>query len=356
MNNRDELDKDFRVATHEVRGAPVRWNQVEKRVRRHKLVAFRSFGALVLAFTIAIACGFIAVKLLVDPAYRAQLSSANTTVTFGEGAADLGHTQLGKYIREAGVRLIPTDTVALREEGFVFRAKLRLVGFRNRLLSFAWALRSVTSGQRVVAATYASPMTLRPSANSSTTTLQVWISYPQTTGRYRVDFILRGANEQVLNVSESQPFTVAAPRVSTPYQAPGYDALLPLGWRFTEKYAPASPGRFVTRMVGPMGLSVLIDTTRHTSGDPARSAKTIEDLYHGLPGYRRVEFHRTGRAGASAFEWSFEFEGLRRTDILFYRGGDGYGVLAVGSPRRSAEIRAVALEVARSILSRPYGK
>src|SRR5581483_10426890 len=126
--------------------------------------------------------------------------------------------------------------------------------------------------------------------------------------------------------------------------------------RFTERYAPASPRRFVTRMVGPMGLSVLIDTTRHASGDPAHSASTLEALYHGLSGYRRIEFHRTNRAGASAFEWSFEFEGLRRTDILFYRGGDGYGVLAVGPPRRSAEIRAVALEVARSVLSRPFGK
>jgi hypothetical protein len=179
----------------------------------------------------------------------------------------------------------------------------------------------------------------------------VWISYPQKTGRYSVDFTLHDAKGEVLSRSHSQPFTVVAPRISTPYQAPGYNALLPLGWRFTEKYAPASPRRFVTKMAGPMGLSVLIDTTRHARGNPATSARTLENLYRGLTGYRRVAFHRTARAGADAFEWSFDFGGLRSTDILFYRGGDGYGVLAVGSPRRAGEIRAVALEVSRSVLS-----
>jgi len=353
MTNNDGLDRDFRAVTRTVRGEPVHWEQVEHRAQQQRPTSWRIFGVLAAILTIAIACTFIAVKLLVDPAYRAEFTSATTAISFGEGATELGHTELGDYMRATGVRPLPTDVIALREEGFVLRASLHLIGLRHRSLSCGWTLRSV-SNQSVAATAYASPAILRPPSDDSTATVQAWMSYPQTTGSYRVDFTLRDAHGRVIDVSQSRLFTVVTPRISSPYRAPGYSALLPKGWKLTQRYEPASPGRFVTKLVGSEGLSVLIDTTRHVSGDPASSAITVEDLYHGLTSYRRIAFHRTDKAGRGrAFEWTFEFERLRRADIFFYRGGDGYAVLAVGPPRRYVEIVAVALKVARSILSRP---
>lgn len=352
MTGKDDVDQDFRAATREVRGAPVRWHRVEEQARRHERAAFRGFGFLALIVTIVIAAGFIAIKLVVDPAYRAQLSSANTTIAFGEGAASRGHTRLGEYMQEAGVRPIPVGTLALQEEGFVFQGRLKLAGFQGRLLNLTWALRSTASGYPTPVATYASPATLRTPSGSLTATLQAWIGYPRATGSYIVELILRDTGGQVLSISRSHPFTVTAPRISTPYRSPSYEALLPTGWRFTEKYFNASPHRFVTKMAGPMGLSVVIDTTRHVKGDPASSAATVEDKFHGESGYRRVAFRRTNSVGFSAFEWSFESEHTRRTDIFFNEGDEGYAVLAVGPPRRAAEIRAVDVGVARSILSR----
>lgn len=157
----------------------------------------------------------------------------------------------------------------------------------------------------------------------------------------------------LINKSQSHPFTVAVPRIAIPYETPGYVALLPSGWRFTEKYSPAPQHRFVTRMAGPNGISLLIDTTRHVEGDPADSARTLEALFRHQPTYRVTESFRTDAVGVRAFEWSFEYEGSHTTDIFFYKGGDGYAVLAEGSPKHATEIRAVALKISRSIQPRP---
>jgi hypothetical protein len=352
MAVKDDLDNGFRAATREIRGAPVQWSEVDQRARRHKRAAFRGYALLALAITVLTAAVSVAVKVAVDPAYRAQLSSASTAISFGEATADLGHTELGTYVHEAGAKAPSVSAMALREQGFVFRAKLRLTGLRARELSLTWTLRSATSGKRARTTTYGNPTMLRPASNKSTPTVQVWISYPHATGRYRVALTVRDARGRTLNVSQSRPFIVTAPRIATAYQAPSYGALVPSGWKLVEGYNPAPLGRFVTKMVGPSGLSLFIDTKPHYTGNPELSAKSLEAKDHGNPVYRRVSFHSVRSVGGGAFEWSFEFEGRRRTDIFLSHGDDGYAVLAIGPTRHAGEILAVAMAVSRSIVSR----
>lgn len=349
MSNRHNVENDFRSVTREVQVEPVHWGQIQRRVRRRRLTVL---GGVIMT-AIVIAAAVIGIKVLVDPAYRVQLSSATAAVTFGKDHAELGSTQLGEYLHQSGASPVRMAApIALREEGFVFDSTLDLVGLRHRALRYQWTLHSMVSGQQVPVAIYPASGTLRPSSNDATTTLSVWMSYPAKIGHYQVDFLLRDAKGQVLDESQSRQFKVLAPRIATSYEAPGYVALLPSGWKFVERYTPASPHRFVTRMTGPNGLSVLIDTTRHINGNPADSAKVLEALFRDQPTYRRVEFFPTNAVGVRAFEWSFEDEGIRKTDIFFYKGGDGYAVLAEGTPRYADEIRMIALRVGRSVESR----
>jgi hypothetical protein len=352
MTSKNDVEQTFQSATRDVQGKPVRWHRVERRARRLRLVALLGFVTAVVALTIIIATGIVAGKKATDPSYNPPLfSRATTDVDFGEGRTRRGHTRLGEYLRGAGLPRSGLTNAALREEGFVFSGLLSLKGYRNKPLELSWALRAANSGRRLAVDTYPNPTAIRPASKDVTANVQAWISYPRETGRYNVDLTLRRPNGTIESRSQSEDFTVFAPRVATAYRTPGYEALLPVGWRFVTKYEKAAePRRYVTEMVGPRGLSIQIDTTLNYSGDPARSAEYLEGLHRqNTPGYHRVGLDRVVLGGKPVVQWSYEIDSVRKTDILFLRGPHGYGVLAQGPKRWAREIRAVARLVARSI-------
>ena len=96
-------------------------------------------------------------------------------------------------------------------------------------------------------------------------------------------------------------------------------------------------------------MSILIDTTLDRSGDPAESARYLATQFEDVEeSYKRLSFDRRS-LGGSAFEWSFELGSTASTDIFFYRGHDGYAVLAKSPIDRFREARLVARTIVRSL-------
>jgi serine/threonine-protein kinase len=149
--------------------------------------------------------------------------------------------------------------------------------------------------------------------------------------------------------SVSAPASANAPPVALePYASASYSAQLPVGWTANKDYADMGAFFETRRSKGPM--TILIDVSPGTSGDPRDTASAQEPT--GDPSYRRIRWRYTGLNGARAFDWIFNLNGERREDILFYSGGNGYGVLGTGPPSRSREILAITRSVAESIRSR----
>jgi hypothetical protein len=133
------------------------------------------------------------------------------------------------------------------------------------------------------------------------------------------------------------------------YVAPTYEADLPTGWRQVQDYESQGSGTFYRTKLQKGSMSVLIDTTPDSSGDPRDTAARQES---GDPSYRRLRWRYIQLGPETAFDWAFALNGERREDILFFRGGDGYGVLGAGPPSRYREILAVTRRVAESVVKR----
>jgi hypothetical protein len=109
----------------------------------------------------------------------------------------------------------------------------------------------------------------------------------------------------------------------------------------------------VTKAVRPGGgFSVLIDTTLNTHGDPAASAATLESGARSSGAYRRLVYRRTTLGSDPSFVWAYRQGGSTKVDVLFYRGDDGFGVLAEGPTSELATLRALASRVAQSVTPR----
>src|SRR3954451_4832484 len=158
--DRRDIDDRFRTATRDVQGPTVRWNRVARKARRSRIAALLGFGCAVLALTVVIVGGVVFGKKAVDPEYRPPIiSSARTTVGFGQAGAKRGHTTLAAYLLAAGLPNSVARNTSLREEGFVFRATLELKGFKNELLALHWRMRAAESNRRPRVATVANPGT-----------------------------------------------------------------------------------------------------------------------------------------------------------------------------------------------------
>src|SRR5687767_6131587 len=353
MPELDELPSAFRAATSDVREAPVRQQRVERLVRRRRLLAIAGVLLTGLGLTVAIAAGLLAGKAAVDPSFDPPFfSSASSDISFGEPEVVRGHTPLGAYLRSLDDPAGGLSPDELRAEGLVLRGRLELVGHSGRSLVPDWSLRAVGGDEPVPGETYPSEPRIRPRASSESRMLAVWVPLPPRSGRYVVEFRLRSAAGRVLAESSTRPFPVLARDFFEPYRTPAYRAQLPANWRLVEDYAETN-GRRVSRAVGPDGLSVLIDTTPNVSGDPADSARRLHQASEGIPGYRVVKLQPARLGPTPVFEWSYQQDRRRYTDVFFFRGGDGFAVLAQGPRRRFSLIRSVAREVARSV--RPVG-
>ncbi len=141
-----------------------------------------------------------------------------------------------------------------------------------------------------------------------------------------------------------------SPVALTPYEAPSYSASLPQGWQIVQDYSAQGGGRHVTKAASPdEDMSVLIDTTARTSGDPADSAATLEAAAREDGSYARRAFHPIMLGATPGFEWAYEQGGRHKVDVLFFEGADGFAVLAEGAPAHAKRLGAIARAVAGSV-------
>lgn len=349
---RDDTEAHFKAATRGIEGPPLRWDRIARRTRRRQVLALLGLVATTVLVAVLLAGGLLAGKKAVDPTYHPPfLSSASSSLHFAGHGPDRGHTRLVDYLHAEGRPSRGLSSAELRREGFVFHTGVELKGYGRRTLKLQWTLQTAASARTVSVPTYGDAA-LTPRVNDYRRKVGVWIAAPSRSGTYTVNFTLRDAAGKTIDHARSKPFFFLAPTYFVRYRARTYTARVPAGWHFTERDAPQPLHRRVTQLTGPGSISVLIDTTPNTSGDPAISAKTVESLTRGIPGYHRLEFTRTTLGRNDVFEWSWQVGTLRHTDILFYRGGDGFGVRADGPGRRFTEIRTVAREVARSVTPR----
>jgi hypothetical protein len=353
MPELDEYPRAFRAATSELREAPVRQERVDRLVRRRKLLAIGGILIGAIGLAVVIAGGLLAGKAAVDPGFDPPFfSKASSDISFGEPEVVRGHTRLDAYLRSVDGPTGGLTPEELRAEGVVLRGRLELIGHRGRSLIPEWSLRAVGQDAPVPVEPYPSEPRIRPRVGNESRMLAVWVPLPPRSGRYVVEFRLRSAAGRVLAESSTRPFPVLARDFFEPYLTPAYRAQLPADWRLEQDFEETN-GRRVSRALGPGGLSVLIDTTPNTSGDPADSARRLHSSYEGVPGYRVVKLQPARLGPTPVFEWSYQLGARRYTDVFFFRGGDGFAVLAEGPRRRFSLIRSVAREVARSV--RPVG-
>jgi hypothetical protein len=353
MPETDELQEAWQAATRGVREAPVREKRVDRLVRRRRVAAVAGVLLTGLALTVAIGGGLLAGKVAVDPDYEPPFfSGASSEIRFGEPEVVRGHTRLDSYLRSTHQSTGGLSARELRAEGFVLRGRLELLGHPGKRLVPDWSLRALGQKAAVPVVTYPSEARIRPRAEHEFRMVAVWVQLPPRSGKYVVGFKLRSPGGTVLAEASTRPFPVLARDFFVPYGTPAYNAQLPADWDLEKDYEETA-GRRVSTAVGPGGLSVLIDTTPNVSGDPADSAKELHGRYTGVPGYSLVKLQRARLGPTDVYEWSYQLSRRRFTDIFFYRGGDGFAVLAQGPRRRFSLIRSVAREVARSV--RPLG-
>jgi hypothetical protein len=133
------------------------------------------------------------------------------------------------------------------------------------------------------------------------------------------------------------------------YVAPTYEADLPAGWQRVQDYETEGGGAYYRTKLQKGNMSVLVDTTPNSSGDPRDTALHQESSD---PSYQRLRWNYIDLGSDTAFDWAFSLNGERREDILFFRGGDGFGVLGAAPPSRYRQMLSVTRRVAESVTTR----
>jgi hypothetical protein len=343
-----DLEERFREATTDIEVAPVRWSRVAQRIRRRRLL----MAVALLATSATVAVALLAGKAAVDPTFHPPFIArqAALSVRFAEPHAARGHVRLGTYLAGT-IAAARSSQAQLHEEGFVFSVSVELKGYRGTPMSVFWSVLNATTHVPVPVSLRPDLPAIRPTEQTYTRRLRVWVPYPPSSGKYVVRFRLTRGSTTVAR-SDSAPFVALRPDSFAQYRSPSFSARLPKSWHVVADFVPEPTSRHVTKAVGPGGMSVLIDTTSGFHGDPAHSAQELEKPNLENRAYKRVVFQRETLGTGPAFEWSYRLGHLSYTDILFDRGGDGYAVLAVGPVERFSESRAVARAVARSVKRR----
>ena len=350
--DRDPIHEQVRLAVEALPDEPIRWDRVSRRVRRRRLLTLVALLFAGVAITLVVATGFLAGKSAIDPSFSPPLVSRNDlSIDFDEPALGHGLTPLssfGSALAARGKR----EGDDLEALGYVFHVSLSGSVDKLRGLPVHWDIRHRGDPEAL-------PLKIIPdvkhvsAGDKSSTDFGVWIERPSRAGQYVVDFSLM-ATAGVVAHETSVPLHVVTRGLLRHYMAPTYVAGVPRGWRIESDYKPEPGHRFVTRLKGSDGMSVLIDTTLETSGDPADSAGNLEGFIEGgSEPYRRLSFARRNLSGP-AFEWCFELGEHFSTDIFFYRAGNGYAVLAEGPQSRFREARSVARAVVRSLRGRGH--
>jgi hypothetical protein len=348
----DRIDEQVRLAVEALPDAPVRWDRIARKTRWRRWVALLAAVLAVLALTLVVATGLLAGKSAIDPSFSPPLvSHTDLAADFEEPAFGHGLVPLSKFEQVASRVEGIGGGVAPGALGYVF--KVALTGGEldpSEPLRTRWRIRHRGNTEALPLAMVSSTAAEGEDANGDEL-YEVWVEEPPRAGQFVVDFSLMSPAGPAVS-GTSAPLHVVTHGLLHRYVAGAYVAGVPEGWHVDSNYEPEPGHRFVTRLEGPHGMSVLIDTTPGAKGDPADSAATVESqLGHNGEPYKRLEFARRD-FGGPAFEWCFELGDQASTDIFFFRGGDGYAVLAESPESRFREARLVARAVARSLRDR----
>lgn len=347
MSDDDRIDQQVRHAVESLPDAPVRWERVARRARRRTRLAFAALLLVGLVFTLALALSLLAGKSAIDPSFSPPLiSGEDLSIDFSEPGFGHGLTPLSKF--RLGARRDELEEFGPDALGYVFRVLLTGNTNKARFLSPRWRIRHRGNSQALRLRAVAG-VPVVPVEGSADKVFEVWIERPPRSGQFVVDFSLISSGGVVANATSS-PLHVVTKGLLRRYASPTYTAGVPDGWHVASDYESKPGHRFVTRLEGPHEMSVLIDTTLDENGDPADSAIGLEGfLEDGEEPYKRLNFARRD-LGGPALEWSYELGDHVSTDIFFYRGKDGYAVLAESPESRLREARLVARAVARSLI------
>jgi hypothetical protein len=349
MDGRHHAEEQVRLAVEALPDAPIRWERVARKARRRRWIVLAALVSISASLSLLVATGFIAGKSALDPSYTPPLvSKGHISATFDEPAFGHGLTRLSHY-RAASAPGQATTQSLVRDLGYVFTVSLGGgdLDHGHRLIP-RWRIRRRGTSTVLPLAAIPSRAGSHGRGAGDEDSYVAWIEEPAHAGQFVVDFSLMSQGEAVVSQT-SAPFHVVTRDLLIPYRAPTYKAGVPRGWRSTSDYAHASPHRFVTKLQGPHGMSILIDTTLDQSGDPAESARYMAQRFEDVEeDYKPLSLGRRS-LGGPAFEWSFELGSQVSTDIFFYRGKDGYAVLAEGPATHFREARLVARDIVRSL-------
>jgi hypothetical protein len=348
MDDGNRVDEQVRLAVEALPHAPVRWDRIARKARRRKLIIVAALVLASVGLSLVVATGFIAGKSALDPSYTPPLvSKSGLSADFDEPAFGHGLTRLSKY-RAAFPSVEGRAREIARNLGYVFAVSLQGNVSEDARLIPRWRIRRRGTPDALPLMTLPSPGGTDGRGKNAKETYTTWIEEPARSGQFVVDFSLMSPTGAVVS-NTSSPFHVVTKGLLIPYRAPTYSAGVPRGWRPISSYAHESSHRFVTRLEGPNGMSIVIDTTLGESGGPAASARYLDKRFQAVEeGYRRLSFARR-TLGGPAFEWSFEVPDHVSTDIFFNRGRDGYAVLAESPTDRFREARLVARTIVRSL-------
>jgi hypothetical protein len=343
---RDRDREELRDLLRDPATEPISWDRVNAIARRRSILALCLLIAFALSLIMILVLTTVLGKSTIDSSFSPPiLSHASVSMKVGQPRFGRGLTHFddsGSGAAHSG----EGDTTA-GELGYRVKADLNAEGLKGEPLTARWRLidsRGESSGEPgEVGRT-----TLR--SNDEEVTLRQWVPRPPRSGIYVVAVSLWARNGEKVTSAESPPFFAVGGDCCAAYETKSYTATLPQDWRLEEDYAPNPGARYVTVARGPYGDALVIDTSPNQSGNALGKADELEGLLASSgEGYRRLDRKLRHNDHRLVVEWSYEIEGDAFTDILFYRGRNGYAVLGRSDRAHFRETRDLTRDVARSV-------
>jgi hypothetical protein len=339
-------DEELRDLLHDSSSTPISWDRVHVIARRRSLITLVGLIALALLLTAIIVITTVAGKSALDSSFSPPiLSHASVSMTIGQPQVGRGLT----HFTESADTAATSSDVAPSELGYSLKADLEVEGLKGEPLTARWRLVRPGESRGQTLGTAWEERTI-PSSNDDEETLRKWVPRPRNSGSYVVAVSLQARNGEKIASAESSPFYVVGEDCCSAYETKSYTAVLPENWPLEENYEPNPGSRYVTLARGPYENALVIDTSPHQRGSALDKANELEGLLASSDeGYRRIDrnLHRVDHH--LVVEWSYEVEGDTFTDILFYRGPNGYAVLGRSDKAHFRETRDLARAVARSV-------
>lgn len=344
FKGRNRIDRRFQAEVDRLRPEPVRWEHVQRRVRRRRLFAFLGLVLLAIGLTILLAGGLLAGRTALDPTFSPPIFSRSSVS--GHIAEPKKGRELVPAKRAMGIPGVEAARSS-NELGYIVTARVRLTDLQESRGQALWSLRSRKGEERLSRSVLVHAPA--PNSNSEARTLRAWIPMPSRSGHYVVELRL-GYGGEATERFRSQPFNAMGKSCCRQYNTPSYTVAVPTGWHLHSDYVLASAHRYVSRLDGPEGMAVVIDTTLHEQGDPLDDQRVLESvLAQGSERYRRLGIRKMKVHGGSLVEWSYRSGKNLYANELFYRGADGYAVLGSSVDAHYREVRDIVRRIARGL-------